>query len=421
VTGGAVTGGIHRRRPGADRIAACRGEPAIDLGDGIWMSPGLSNSYLLATDDGRVILNTGMGFEGPLHERAYAGVADGPVRAIILTQGHYDHVGGVDVLREDDTEVVAQADFAVWRADNERLEAFRARNAAFAWMDAIVAAMEYASSSGVGAAAQARPEPTTTFDDRLDLTIGGRRLELRSVPGGETTDALVVWLPDDRTVFTGNLTGPLFGHVPNLVTIRGDRYRDALAYVSSLDVVRDLRPERLVTGHFDPIEGVDRIEEELTAMRDSMQWVHDRTVDGMNAGTDVHTLMRDVVVPERFDVGEGYGKTSWNVRAIWETYAGWFHHRSTTELYPVPPSAVSGDVVAAAGADALVAAARAHLDAGRPVEALHLTDLVLAAEPASPPARSLAAAASRALLESSSNFWESAWLRRAIDRLEAAP
>ena len=39
--------------PGADAIAPCRGEPAVDLGDGIWMSPGLSNSYLLATDDGR--------------------------------------------------------------------------------------------------------------------------------------------------------------------------------------------------------------------------------------------------------------------------------------------------------------------------------------------------------------------------------
>jgi hypothetical protein len=69
----------------------------------------------------------------------------------------------------------------------------------------------------------------------------------------------------------------------------------------------------------------------------------------------------------------------------------------------------------------LVSAAQAHLDAGRPVEALHLTDLVLAADPASAPARAVAAAASRALLEQSSNFWESAWLRRAVDRLEAAP
>ena len=37
--------------------------------------------------------------------------------------------------------MIAQANFAPWRADNERLEAFRSRNAAFAWIDAILAAM----------------------------------------------------------------------------------------------------------------------------------------------------------------------------------------------------------------------------------------------------------------------------------------
>ena len=46
--------GIHRERPGADAIAPCTGDASIDFGDGIWMSAGLSNSYLLSTDDGPV-------------------------------------------------------------------------------------------------------------------------------------------------------------------------------------------------------------------------------------------------------------------------------------------------------------------------------------------------------------------------------
>ena len=126
-----------------------------------------------------MIVNTGMGFEGPLHRRAYDAVDASPVRAVILTQGHYDHVGGIDVVRDPDSEVIAQANFTMWRDDNERLEAFRSRNSAFAFIDAISRRMEYARVASASAhVAQARPEPTMTVDDRLELTIGGRRFEL---------------------------------------------------------------------------------------------------------------------------------------------------------------------------------------------------------------------------------------------------
>ena len=66
-------------------------------------------------------------------------------------------------------------------------------------------------------------------------------------------------------------------------------------------------------------------------MRDAMQWVHDRTVEGMEAGKDVYALMREVRLPEHFDVDEGYGKTSWNVRAIWKVHglvSPPLHHRT---------------------------------------------------------------------------------------------
>ena len=79
----------------------------------------------------------------------------------MLTQGHFDHVGGVDALRDEGTDVIAQANFATWRADNERLERFRSRNAAFAWMKAIAAAMEHAQKLPAG-----RHGPVPTRTDR---------------------------------------------------------------------------------------------------------------------------------------------------------------------------------------------------------------------------------------------------------------
>ena len=410
--------GIHRERPGAADLAAATGAPAIPLGDDVWMSPGVSNAYALATDDGRVVINGGLFFEGALRHKAFAGVP-GPTRAIIVTQGHADHWGGVYALREPDTDVVMHANYRYWRDDNTRLGGYRAPKTAFAFQkftDAIVEALKDVDPATIDFSF---PEPTTTFDRQHELTVGGRRLELAWTPGGETTDSLVVWVPDDRILFTGNLFGPLFGHVPNLMTIRGDRYRDPIHYIESLDTVLKFGPRRLITGHFDPIEGADRIAEEVTAMRDGMQAVHDQTIEHMSAGKDVYTAMREVRLPEHLDVGEGYGKTSWNVRAIWELYAGWFHHRSTTELYGVAPGSIAADIVKAAGADELAKAARAHVDGGRPVEALHLTDLVLAVDAKHLGARSAALDAHEALLADTSNFWEAAWLRKNIDQLGA--
>jgi alkyl sulfatase BDS1-like metallo-beta-lactamase superfamily hydrolase len=108
------------------------------------------------------------------------------------------------------------------------------------------------------------------------------------------------------------------------------------------------------------------------------------------------------------------------VQAIWEHYAGWFHHESTTELYPVPRRAIHGDLLElVGGAPALVERARAKLAAGRPEEALHLLDVVLT-EPAPPAAAfEVAIAVHGALAAESANFWLSAWLAEQIERLEA--
>ena len=225
---------------------------------------------------------------------------------------------------------------------------------------------------------------------------------------------MVVWLPEQRVCLCGNTFGPVFGHIPNLVTMRGDRYRDALTTIASIERVRELRPEVLITGHFEPVTGAERIDAELTRLRDAIAYIHDRTVEGMNAGKDVRQLMREIRLPPELDVGEGYGKVSWDVRAIWENYSGWFHHRSTTELYDVGPEAVSADLVDLAGADRIVARAREHVAAGRSVHAIHLAEAVFHAQPDHVGARAVLKTAHEALLAASANFWETAWLIKKI-------
>ena len=179
------------------------------------------------------------------------------------------------------------------------------------------------------------PRPSST--PRVHL--GGRRFELYSTPGGETTDSLVVWLPDERTVFTGNLTGPLFGHIPNLYTPRGDKYRSAIEYLHSVDRVIALEPETLITGHGEPIRGAEEIRRRLTQIRDATQYLRGPHHRGHERGHRPVDADGPDQLPPELDIPQGHGKVPWIVRPIWEEHAGWFRYESTTELYDVPPSA----------------------------------------------------------------------------------
>src|ERR1700733_16121697 len=128
---------VYRSRPGADALRPAAAERAEEIAPGLWCSPGLSNAYLLTTAEGRVIVNTGMGFEGPVHRANFDAVDPSPVRYIIFTQGHVDHVGGLDSVRDPDTTVVAPANWTAWRDDNERFTPSRPTRSAFAFKNTL--------------------------------------------------------------------------------------------------------------------------------------------------------------------------------------------------------------------------------------------------------------------------------------------
>ena len=115
-------------------------------------------------------------------------------------------------------------------------------------------------------------------------------------------------------LFSGNVFGPLFPHFPNFNTIRGDKYRQVEPYLDSLRRVRALEPELLITGHFAPIRGRELIRACLDRLEAAVDYVHTRTLAGMNEGRDVFTLMREIELPDELYVGQGYGKVSWAVR-----------------------------------------------------------------------------------------------------------
>jgi alkyl sulfatase BDS1-like metallo-beta-lactamase superfamily hydrolase len=390
-------------------------QDAVGINDHIFMSRGISNSYLVTTPDGDVQINTGMYFEVEEIKRRFTAVSGGPLRIIIFTQGHSDHVGGWSQFDSPGVQTIAQADHADVREYWSRLQPFYTSRTGKLWSRDITSVDR----------SYHPPEPvvTTTFHDSYQFSVGGRRFELYSTPGGETTDSLIVWLPEERTVFTGNLMGPLFGHIPNLYTVRGDKYRSAIAYIHSLDRLIALEPDLLVTGHGEPIRGGEEIRRRVTQVRDATQYLRDRTIEGMNAGTPLWTLMDEITLPAELDIPQGHGKVPWIVRAIWEEHTGWFRFESTTELYHVPPAAIWDELTDLVGGTAVLSGqAENHLGAGRPLHALHYTDMVLARDPKDPAALQVKLAALQQLLEASGreNFSEVRWLEAEIRDTQAA-
>lgn len=411
---------IYKHRPVEPNPARLGGERINDF---IVLSEGFSNAYLIETAAGNVQLNAGMGIEAPIIAANFKSFSDKPLHSLILTQGHVDHVGGVAYFREQNPglQVIATQNNAEHQAYDGRLGQFRGDRSAFAFAEKFDAVFRYYADNGYTEfPEQDQPVADVTVADRRVLELGGVTFEIIALPGAETNDSLIVWLPQHKICFTGNLFGCPFGHFPNLVTIRGDRYRDALVVAAAVETVRQLEPEMICYGHHGPVVGAQMIQDELTALRDAIHYVHDETVRGMNDGRDVHTLMADITLPPELEVGQGYGKVSWSVRAIWENYAGWFHHDSTTELYAVPQSAVHADIVElAGGADALLARAADKFSAGRREEALHLLDIVRNADAGSTQWRQLAAEVHESLLRDADNFWLSSWLRNQIKLLQA--
>ncbi|CAH0991189.1 Putative alkyl/aryl-sulfatase YjcS [Sinobacterium norvegicum] len=410
---------LYQSRPYAPFSARFGGERVNDF---IVMSEGCSNSYLIETTEGNILVNTGMGYEAPVHYKNYQDLSNADnIQYVISTQGHVDHVGGVQFFRDRNQglQYIAQSGNHEHQEYDERLRPFRSQRAAFRFLDSFQKDFAYYAEQGyTDINGQDSPTPDITFDDYYDFSLGGLEVVLVGVKGAETNDSLVVWLPQHKICLTGNIFGCPFGHFPNLVTIRGDRYRDAITCAEAAQTVLDLNAEVILYGHHAPVMGADLIKTEVTAIRDAILYVHDETVKGMNEGKDLHTLMREITLPAECEVGQGYGKVSWSVRAIWEGYAGWFHHQSTTELYSVPASDVYSDLVELAGVDALVERAQGKADAGELEQCLHLVDIVMAVEPQHESAVALAISVHQQLLAQADNFWLNGWLENQIKLLK---
>lgn len=344
-----------------------------EVAPGIFRASGVANSFAISTTQGNVIFDTGLIIQASEQmTKLRAAVGNEEPRKIILSHSHADHVGGTRLWDKGEAELIAHEEFEEEQRYLTALNPYlhQRNRVLFPWIPEAPSTLPGMDFRGL------IPDIRIDDDEPYQFSLGGRGFEVMGTPGAEGADNIVLWLPAEKILFSGDFFGPQFPQFPNIFTMRGEKIRKPVEYIASLDKLIALRPEMILPSHLEPITGADRIVRDMTRIRDAVRFVHDSTIEGMNSGYTVEELMATIELPPELALSQSHGKVSWAVKSIWEYYATWFHFDRTSELYATSPKAILGDVAAIIDIQAAQHQIRAYLDTEEPEKALLLLELL---------------------------------------------
>lgn len=367
----------------------------VQLADNVYQAFGFaaSNVYMIVGDDGVVIVDTTETTTAATNVLAeFRKITDLPIKTIILTHSHRDHVSGASVFAENDNpEILASVkpsgDSLIEEGSHPRpikaqqMRTKRQFGIGLSYPDEII---------GIGVGPGDRPlqgmgagimAPTRKIgEDGETLKTCGLTLQLTMAPG-ETPDHMIVWYADKKVLISGD---NFYRSFPNLYAIRGTEYRDFDTWADTMDTLMSFDAEILAPGHTKALFGADTIRAALTDYRDAIRHVINETRAGMDAGRTMDELAESVKLPphlaEKPHLREYYGRVEFAVRAYFVGTMGWFDGNPTA-LSPLPPSAEAKRFIKLAGG---VEAVREAIDNAEAEEdyqwALQLLDRLIAVQ-----------------------------------------
>jgi alkyl sulfatase BDS1-like metallo-beta-lactamase superfamily hydrolase len=367
----------------------------------------IGNSTFIEGDDGVIVYDTGINAEAGAHILSeIRKVTDKPIKAIFYSHHHADHYGGTGSLV--DAADVDAGNVSIYAWDNFEEEMANEFGAILprqvmgvAYYSGPVLPPEDRHHHGIGlytlGGTGAYIPPNRVLSEDTELEIAGVKLNV-FYTGGEAISEFGIHIPQFDMVI---IADEFFTGIPNLHSIRGSKPRLPENYMKALDRVREIRPQWLLGSHIIPIEGKDKIYEEVTRYRDATQYLWDQSIRLINKGytpVELQHALKDL--PDHLDQPPysvpTYGTPFTTVPEFFTGWVSWFDGDATGLFPSEPKTRATRFVELMGGGETVLEAAKAAHAEGDHQFAAELAQLVVRANPDNEDAKLVKAAALRA-------------------------
>ncbi|WP_028595005.1 alkyl/aryl-sulfatase [Paenibacillus assamensis] len=273
-----------------------------------------------------------------------------PVSAIIISQSHIDHYGGIHGIlhyaENANIPIIAPENFTKeTMSEQVLLGTIMSRRAQYQAGAMLPIGPTGQINAGigldVGSGTISFKAPTTEVQENfLKTEIDGITFQFQLALNTEAPSEMHFYIHDYKVMFASENANRTMHQI---YTLRGAKPRDALAWVHALDTTIDfcenVELEALIMIHAWPAFGKENALYHLKMQRDMYKFMHDQTVRLANHGYTMDEIAEAIQLPSTLNTYWGnrgyYGTLKHNVKAIYNFYLG-YYSGNPSDLNPLP-------------------------------------------------------------------------------------